>query len=154
MKRTDLAYLAGILDGEGSIQIRKRKDRGMRRGFCYQLSISIANTNEWLVNWIHFNFEGGIYRKPSLLPHHKQAYLWQATSKQAEVVLKLLLPYLRLKKPQAEIALQFQSRKIHNSGGKFKSSGAFAVEEAQRILIQSHNDNRRGTIKYFKEAGL
>lgn len=144
MKRTDLAYLAGIVDGEGSIQIRKHRDKRVSPGFCYQLVINVANTNEWLINWIHLNFGGNIYRKRKLAQHYKQVYLWSASSLQAKTLLELVLPYLRIKKVQTEIALQFQSKKQHNSGGKAKSSESYVLEEAQRILIQSYNDCRRG----------
>ena len=144
MKRTDLAYLAGILDGEGSISIHKHKDKSSHLGYCYQLVINVANTNEWLINWIHLSFGGWIYKKRMISRHYKQVYLWSASSLQAKTLLELVLPYLRIKKPQAEIALQFQSKKQHNSGGKTKSSEAYAVEEAERILIQSYNDCRRG----------
>ena len=146
MKKTDLAYLAGILDGEGSIQIRKRKDKGMRLGFCYQLVVNIANTNEWLVRWIHLNFGGLLYKNRIPAAHYKQVYQWSVSSNKAKFVLESLLPYLKIKKPQAEIALQFQSQKIVNSGGKIKPTEAIALEDAQRILIQSYNDNRRKNI--------
>ena len=112
----------------------------------------MANTNEWLVNWIHLNFGGTIYKKRMLASHYKQVYLWSASSLQAKTLLELVLPYLRIKKAQAEIALQFQSGKLHNSGGKAKSSESYVLEEAQRILIQSYNDCRRGkSVEEVKE---
>ena len=149
MKRTDLAYLAGILDGEGSISIHKHKDKNSQLGYYYQLVINVANTNEWLINWIHLNFGGNIYKKRMLAKHYKQVYLWSASSNQAKTLLELILPYLRLKKAQADIALQFQAKK--HPRGSVKSEEEFVLEEAQRILIQSYNDCRRGKSEEVKE---
>ena len=143
-QREALAYTAGIIDGEGCIGIYSSNALARKRKRRLILEVSVTNTNEWLINWIYFNFRGCIYKKRMLARHYKQVYLWSASSLQAKTLLELLLPYLRIKKPQAEIALQFQSHKSHNSGGKTKSSEAYAVEEAERILIQSYNDCRRG----------
>ena len=149
MKKTDLAYLASIMDGEGCILIRKQKYKGMHFGFYYQLVISISNTNEWLVNWVKFTFGGTIYahRKPF---GYKTVYQWSARANKAKILLEAIFPYLRIKRPQAEVALLFQSTRQHNSGGKIKSEEAVALDEAQRILIRSYNDRRGHKLEEIK----
>lgn len=49
-------------------------------------------------------------------------WYWNTTTNDSEKVLKELLPYLKIKKPQAELALQFQEfkRKTLKQGGRLK----------------------------------
>lgn len=129
MKKTDLAYVAGIIDGEGCIGIYKHKHR-------YYLQVAVHMTNEWLVNWLSFAFKGsistyGYYRKRE---NCQKEWAWNLTGKKALVFLELVYPYLKLKKPQAEIAIQFQKHKVLP---KALTDGQRAIAEAQRILISN-----------------
>jgi hypothetical protein len=51
--------------------------------------------------------------------------------------LEVILPYLRLKKPQAELAIQFG--KARTARGKHKTDEQLAVEEAQLMLMRQYN---------------
>lgn len=48
----DLAYLAGILDGEGCFSIGKSS-----KGY-YNLRVDVVNTDRRLIEWLHVNFGG------------------------------------------------------------------------------------------------
>ncbi len=131
MKRTDLAYTAGIIDGEGWICI-KRTPR------AYQITVGVGNTNEWLINWLQFSFGGGVYPRTGLADNQKPQWHWNLSTRQAGNFLKLILPYLRIKRPQAELAIQFQSRRRYR-GHKPMSDGDKALDEANKILMGSYN---------------
>ena len=139
MKRIDLAYLAGILDGEGSICITRTKPKGLYKHSRYTLAINITNTNEWLIRWIDFNFKGTINR--TRLPSRRDCWRWQVHSSKAVEFLRLLLPYLKIKKPQAELALMFLARRKghHWAMKKGKTDEQLALEEADRILMSKMN---------------
>ena len=134
MKRTELAYIAGIVDGEGYIGIsadhRKRDpDRP-----CWRLRVSVTNTSEWLVQYLKFSVGGGVI----VLKSDKRlrpCYQWQIGYGKAAEFLKLILPYLQLKRPQAEIAIKFQA----SIGGSTRilTDEQLAVREAQMILLKS-----------------
>ena len=47
-----LAYLAGLFDGEGSINIFKQSNKKYRITPCYFLEISIANTHKGVLQWV------------------------------------------------------------------------------------------------------
>ena len=133
MKRTDLAYVAGIVDGEGCITIgadhRKRNpDRP-----CWRLRVCVANTNEWLMHYLKFAFGGGISVKQSG-GRTRPCYEWTLHRGKAADFLVLILPYLKLKKPQAELAIKFQQG-ISKSTRRLTAE-QFAVRDAQRILLQ------------------
>ena len=131
MKKTDLAYFAGIFDGEGCIIIRKVK------GY-HNVMVAVANTNEWLCRQFYFSFGGGVRLRSKQIQNRQPIWAWQAYSSDAKNTLVLLLPYLKLKKPQAEIAIRFANRMQKKKGGRV-TDGELAVREAERLLISNYN---------------
>jgi len=131
-----LAYIAGIIDGEGSISLHIRREHGYKT--C-GLTICVANTNEWLINLLKIQFTGHIYFRESFIPKHKDAWQWTITGKKAAEFIKLIIPYLQIKRHQAELALQFQSRKRLGRASKENWQTTKILEEADRILMASYN---------------
>ena len=138
MKRTDLAYIAGIVDGEGYIGITADHHKRGRRS--YRLRVTVTNTEIWLINHLKFAVGGGlvILKNPSV--HRQQCWQWQIGDRKAGEFLKLILPYLHLKKPQAELGIKFQEAKGRSTRGL--TDNERAVEEAQKILLQTMKRNK------------
>jgi len=130
MRDTDLAYMAGIVDGEGSINLIKASSRHRHPAGEIYAQLGVTNTNEWVIRWFQYTFGGSINKDK------KGCYRWNVTHRKAAKILRVLLPYLRIKKPQAELAILFQSRKISS---KHMSAGARVIEEADRIRIKHLN---------------
>lgn len=63
-----------------------------------------------------------------------QCYQWAMTSNKARDFLTLILPYLKLKKPQAEIAIKFQASKNSRHFRELTEEETI-IEEAQRIMV-------------------
>lgn len=138
MKKTDIAYTAGIFDGEGYICLRRVKRKRMKQ--CYLLEVGVGNTNEWLIQWLKFMFGGTACLNRSATKHQRNYWQWSIAAKKALGFLKIVYPFLRLKKPQADIAIKFQEAKSHRISGRIGrgihlTDGELAVEEAQRILM-------------------
>lgn len=143
MKRVDLAYIAGIFDGEGCICLRRAKKKGVA------LDISVVNTNEWLMQWLKFALGGNFYpvqKEGRRNKNWKPCWRWTISSNRALDCLKLLYPYLRLKKPQAELAIKFQEAR--RGSGYSLTDEEKAVDEAQKIVMGEFN--RRGRPKKIK----
>lgn len=138
MKKEDLAYTAGIIDGEGCIGLHKR---GSRNGVY--LSVSVGITDEWMCQWLKFAYGGGVYIYYSKNPKWKNHWEWSVAGKRALDFLKLIYPYLRLKKPQAEIAIKFQEEKINRVRTRPLSKEVKVIEEAERILMAQLNKKGR-----------
>ncbi|MBU2249327.1 MAG: hypothetical protein KKD77_21445, partial [Gammaproteobacteria bacterium] len=81
-----------------------------------------------------------LYQNYERNPRAKPSWVWEVRSKKAGEFLKLVLPYLQIKKPQAELAIQFQEG-IKPRQYKYhpKTEAELAVEEAQSILMHSLN---------------
>lgn len=102
MERSDLIYLAGIFDGEGNIDIAHSKPSSTRRE-QYSLNVAFQQKLPLIPNYLVSLFGGSIYRPRS------RAYFWHIHGAKAASFLRELLPYLRLKKHEAEVALKFQA---------------------------------------------
>ena len=92
MKKTDLAYVAGIIDGEGTIGLYLFPQKTSK--LCYVLRVQVGNTNEWLCQWLAFAF-GGFTRLDSdgslKGKNHKPTWRWVISAKKALVFLNLIL---------------------------------------------------------------
>jgi hypothetical protein len=108
-----LAYLAGLFDGEGSINIFKQPGQKERITPRHFLEISIGNTHKGVLRWVLENFGGRLTHNgiQYTLRSHK-TWRWRASTKEASDILVAILPYLRIKKEQALLAVEFQERLI------------------------------------------
>lgn len=108
-KPTDLeiAYLAGIFDGEGMVSI-SRKQRGVRQNDCYQLWIEVSNSSKCLMDWIVGHFGGYLIAQPK--PTGNAHWKWVRRNIKAQGILEALLPFLTVKLDQARVGIEFQIR--------------------------------------------
>ncbi len=104
MESTTLAYIAGFLDGDGSIffQIVPRKD--YRQKFQIRTSIAFYQKKEYveILNWLKEIFGVGYIR-------NRKTGMSDYTivdSKEVKKILLLLKPYVKLKKKQVELGLE------------------------------------------------
>ncbi len=100
-----IAYLAGILDGEGhfSLMFYKAEKR-------YFAIVGVANTSIKLMDWLKNNFGGTVYTKnqPSDKPHWKQRYEWRLYAKAIDIVIPQVIPFLVIKREHAEIIMKLR----------------------------------------------
>ena len=94
------AYAAGMIDGDGSIQIQ-RISIGRFRLVVYLSGCNPAPLDELQSHW-----GGGITE--TTLRTGRQYFRWGLTSTRAANFLEEILPYLRGKFDQATLALKFQ----------------------------------------------
>ncbi len=100
----DIIYLAGIVDGEGCINIVKyHKDNRYR----YRLQLRVTNTNKELVDWIKDRCGGWITSRSR--GSQRVVYEWVVTDQQAEYILEGMIDYLIIKRDRANIALDFRA---------------------------------------------
>jgi hypothetical protein len=109
--KVELAYLAGIIDGEGTIQIEiycNRRDRP--NAHCFTSRLSVINTNVDIIKWIKDKFGGSTYmRKTKFKETRKDTYVWHIHADGMLSILKGILPYLIIKKQHALLVIEFRS---------------------------------------------
>lgn len=109
------AYLAGIIDGEGTIRIEKsircKNHPNWKVGHC--AAISVGNTCKELIVLLNKTFTPNCkLRKESILPSGKPYYRWATSGTfQVKKILNLLSPFLFIKKQQANLVLEFCNNK-------------------------------------------
>ena len=109
------AYLAGCLDSDGYFSIKRSsyhmRVRGDSGQLVYSERIGLKQVSEHVPSLLHKYF-GGYYRidKPSSR-HGKPLYAWSVTDRKAISCVTILLPYLRVKKAQAELLIELRRLK-------------------------------------------
>ncbi|HBB37216.1 MAG: Homing endonuclease [Candidatus Moranbacteria bacterium GW2011_GWC1_45_18] len=101
--KTNLAYIAGFLDGDGSLmmQIKKRSDNQKNR-FMLTICMYQDTRHEKPLLWIRKELEIGYIcrRNDNITELRVNGY------QQVERILKLLIPYIKFKKIQAVTLLK------------------------------------------------
>ena len=96
-----LAYIAGIFDGEGSIEFKKyRGTDGVTR---HRIRIMVSNTSKELMDFLVSNIGGKVTKCKG---SKKPVYQWQLTrALDVFIFCKAILPYLIVKRTKVEDAL-------------------------------------------------
>lgn len=108
-----IAYLAGIIDGEGTLFIGNygNKDKIRGTGF-FQTIIAVTTTDKCLTDWLYENFGGW---KSEYTPKQRAknckgpVHSWKCTGDRLTHLCELMIPYLVIKKQQAMILLKMRS---------------------------------------------
>jgi hypothetical protein len=128
-----LAYLAGLIDGEGSIGFARTRHHWHPR-------IIIANTSLELLEEVQRCFGGNISAVTRSKPSWKAAYNWRLANSRCVVLLAKLSRYLRLKEPQAQLTFIWDALRP-GRGSTWDADGRKAIE---LLVAQAHWLNRRG----------
>lgn len=92
------SYLAGLIDGEGCVQREKRRSKNT---YSVRIRIALMEKDAQVLREIQRKIGGSLRtnRQPSWPPHWQTQKIWDmSTTKESIALLKLLLPYLRVKK--------------------------------------------------------
>ena len=97
-----IAYVAGLVDGDGSIYLRKGRTAQIYPGLGIRLGWKGKNTLTWIQEVFggHFGREKRPYN-----PKHAEVYRWIVDAGKAVAVIRQIYPYLRVKRIQATVAL-------------------------------------------------
>lgn len=119
----DAIYIAGLFDGEGSVNLSKSGTVKKRwKTKTYTLRARIRMTDEFVVRWIHATVGGRFYtvKNPARLkqyPHGKLCYEWNVAGVNAVNFLRQIYPYLKVKRLQADVAFKYGRTLYKRVGG-------------------------------------
>jgi len=130
MKPTDLAWAAGIIDGEGTATIFHVPNNGQVVGV-----LSVGNTDPRMLVRLATLFGGKVRWKRPQKQGWREQYVWDLRNHQAAAACRLLLPYLVCKREQAELVVAFAELVTKGAyrGGSRKLD---PVIQAQRIALR------------------
>ena len=124
----DIAYLAGLFDGEGSIYFAKRaekkkkhKGKGYRTSMSQRISMEVTMTDESVIRWLHEVLKvGTVVKKPRKGlrkdgTKYLMQYKWRCTFRDAYYVCCLLFPYAHTKLEKIQKIIDHYSGIVMNN---------------------------------------
>ena len=112
---SDIAYFAGLFDGEGSVYYKKTKQvRHNRKGKpthnIWVIRMEIAMTDESIIRWVH-EFTGcGSSGERKVRKGRKRQWRWRCSHRDAYYVARLIWPYVHVKLPAINQIIAHYSR--------------------------------------------
>lgn len=107
-------WAAGFFDGEGCISIARRRHKGKA---YYSLKLDMFQVDRTPLDIFVLTFGGSIRARPispyATFATSRDGWVWCQCGHPAAETLKAMVPYLVVKRAQAEIAIEFQSKKIN-----------------------------------------
>jgi len=147
-KPVDLAYMAGIVDGEGCFYIGlipKKKGDGYVSTH-YRGLLKIDNTDHILIDWLNNTFSGtnsAATRSTSSRKFEREVFSWIATGDRLLDLCEQILPYLTIKKKQCEIMIRFRKTYTEKLGSnripkESLSARQICFEEIRKLNSRFH----------------
>ena len=130
LSESDIAYIAGLFDGEGSIHIKrgienKKKHNGKpgrRISNSMRISMEITMTDQSVLRWLHEVLGVGTLNKKPRKGKRKDGtkylmqYRWRCTFRDAYYVCRLLWPYAHTKLPKIQQVIEHYAKDVLMNG--------------------------------------
>jgi hypothetical protein len=135
IRESDAAYIAGLFDGEGSIDFTKRKEKKKYGTYnCRRVSMEISMTDESVLIWVHEVLGVGTLTKKPRKGKRKDGtkylmqYRWRCTFRDAYYVCRVLWPYAHTKLPKIQQVID------HYSQGKLMNGNVVSLNEYRKAM--------------------
>ena len=104
LSNIELAYIAGFLDGDGSILLQIVKQKHLKYGFTIRVSVCFyqKKTRYWFLLWLKKKLRHGRVH----LRNDGMAQYTLTGFSLVHTVVQALLPYLQVKRPLAKLCLK------------------------------------------------
>ena len=101
---TDLSYIAGLFDGEGTVEYKRYwEKRKKRKYYCWRIVMAIAMSDESVIRWVHEVLGVGTVavidksKAPTGKSYYKKQWRWRCSFRGAYYVAKIIWPYTQVK---------------------------------------------------------
>ena len=126
----NIAYIAGLFDGEGSLHIKRSPEKkkkhkgkpGYRMSNSMRISMEIAMTDESVIRWVHEVLNVGTVIKRNIKGFTKSGgrfktqWRWRCTFRDTLFVCKLIWPYVQVKLHKVEQVIDHYEPYAKNLG--------------------------------------
>lgn len=114
------SYLAGLIDGDGCFfmwKLENKRTKGSSK-FTYRMNLNIWCINEPFIQWIYDVFGGvKMINRKATATRRRPLYGVEFTGNRLTQILEHIVPYIQLKKPNAENMLEMR-RTYNGVGGR------------------------------------
>jgi len=132
---SEIAYIAGLFDGEGSIDFTKRKEKKRSGTYdCRRISMEISMTDKSVLVWVHEVLGVGTLTKKPRKGLRKNGtkylmqYRWRCTFRDAYYVCRLLWPHAHTKLPKIQQVID------HYSQEKIMNGNVVNLEKYKEVM--------------------
>jgi len=120
LSAVDAAYIAGVIDGEGTVSLLRKHRQDSR-----QVVVSISNTERPLLDYlIEAIGAGKVTGKRVYADRHTPSFTYAITNRQALDLLRQVVPYLRTYKAQRASLLLSDYLRLTPRNGKYSAAQA------------------------------
>ena len=117
-KDIQLAWCAGIIDGEGTITLTANKGGKKLSNIVPRVLFTMTHKKS-VEEFGKIMKIGKVRRKKRDKIYHKYRYYWQTGGRTAVKIAEILLPYLITKKKQAELIIHYKNKCMVEKGVTF-----------------------------------
>ena len=149
LSREDAAYIAGLIDGEGSVSLA-RKHAGESR----QLVVTISNTERSILDYVlHAVGCGKITRKRTSRTHHRPGLTYAITNRQALALLAQVHAYLRSYKRHRSSLVLSRYLALTPRNGRYSAELASARANFEEEFLGMTHRVRDKAAGFVNQAG-
>ena len=123
VSESDIAYIAGLFDGEGSISYKQymRKRKHQKKAYpTWSIRMEMAMTDQSVLRWVHEVLGVGTVNpkryKTKYTVGWKKQWRWRCQFRDAYYVARLLWPYVHVKLPGIQKIIEHYSKEILMNG--------------------------------------
>ena len=123
VSESDIAYIAGLFDGEGSISYKQymRKRKHQKKAYpTWSIRMEIAMTDRSVLIWLHEILGVGTVNpkryKTKYTVGWKKQWRWRCQFRDAYYVARLLWPYVHVKLPGIQKIIEHYSKEVLMNG--------------------------------------
>ena len=135
IRESDAAYIAGLFDGEGSIEFTRRKEKKKSGTYeCRKISMEITMTDQSVIRWVKEVLGCGTFSKKPRKGLRKDGtkylmqYRWRCTFRDTFYVCCLLFPYAHTKLPKIQQVIN------HYSKQKIMNGNVVSLDEYRKAM--------------------
>lgn len=149
MTAVELAWAAGLFEGEGTVRINKPSNN---RKNCGSLLASVVNTDRQVLEFFQARWPGYMKSATGLGPRQKPAWVWVIAATKAAAFLRDIRPFVVRDRVRQRIdhGLYFQGQKRRGRG---RSSPEYIEDQWNAYWWMCHL-NERGVKPGPEEAEL
>lgn len=136
---TQIAWAAGVIDGEGCISLTRRSPQAHNGAINpnYRLVLKVTMCDSRTIRTLHRLFgRGTLQKQKQLHAYWSQPWIWFCNATDAEEVLKLIRPYSVTKKREVDTALEFLAKTDRSRAGKARSLTPSEIALRERYFIK------------------
>ena len=98
LNQTDIAYIAGLFDGEGHVDYAQRWEKRTKGKYkVWRIHCEIAMTDKYVLEWIHQVLGFGTLRPKKVPKGKKPQWRWRCSFREALQFAKLIWPHVQVK---------------------------------------------------------